>query len=834
MKLTLIFFILTLFQLTAQEYPYTKFNVRLNHNLLEADAINNLHLQRGKLEDFLSDRGKVTANSLNDSLLDFSKLNVKKLFSDFTTFDTISISRTGDRIRIPPFWATFSVEKPKEISYTKFIERMLAAYPLVIYIDPPMEAILLDVPSDSLFVFQTSLLNDTLPNADIDILGAWNIETGKPHIKVAVFDSGVDSSHIDLDLVAGRAYHLATEDDEENYPWSVDNNGHGTSVAGIIGAKRNNVTGISGIAGGDGSDTSGVSLFDFRWFVQDGDFDHTDADRLSVGLINAARSPGTYYDWSSVQQGYYDYEHAPGFGIHIANHSYYTIIAEPRGSVNDITPPDTSGFPPPAQLYECHLCIESYLFALKNGLINVVSRGNGQQNSGDNPDNPYLYFGSDHFPQKLHDSWIISVGATGTDGERLVFPHNTNSGENWWSPIGANLDILAPGSSANIVSLKSPSSTDATGNNEYRYFNGTSASAPHVSGVAALLLSYYNQPCYSNDNLDPADVEYILQKSADNLNVPGYDDTTGWGRLNAERALQMIQLPEYQILHPTEDPVAITEVDVDTVSFFLDDPIYPDFNGPIGFEFPLTINNYYYVERHKYRLTYDFSNYLTPPLSSDASELLDVWVRHSQTNSLGITQDTSMYWNGNPAQEPILIADTFHIEPFAEIVDTSGNTVTLEGYFYHFIGRYDVPFGSGMIGSNIWYPINPNTDLAKMAFSIYIRDTLATNRIAFGCDSANILLDEHIGLDEVSRDGSDFFVYPNPGTNEIFIKLNNPNAQKEEIRISNLSGETCKIIKINSANGMKIDVSDLENGMYFVTALSPDGSIKTKKWLKVE
>ncbi len=67
----------------------------------------------------------------------------------------------------------------------------------------------------------------------------------------------------------------------------------------------------------------------------------------------------------------------------------------------------------------------------------------------------------------------------------------------------------------------------------YYWAAGTSMAAPHVSGVAALIIGKHG------GHMDPGAVEQILRKSADDLGKPGNDAAYGAGRVNAARAVQL-------------------------------------------------------------------------------------------------------------------------------------------------------------------------------------------------------------------------------------------------------------------------------------------------------
>jgi subtilisin family serine protease len=72
---------------------------------------------------------------------------------------------------------------------------------------------------------------------------AWEITSGKPSVKIAIIDSGIDLNHPDLKarLITGRNIIRPSQK-------PMDDNGHGTHVAGIAAATAGNGIGVVGIA----------------------------------------------------------------------------------------------------------------------------------------------------------------------------------------------------------------------------------------------------------------------------------------------------------------------------------------------------------------------------------------------------------------------------------------------------------------------------------------------------------------------------------------------------------------------------------------------------------
>jgi hypothetical protein len=107
-------------------------------------------------------------------------------------------------------------------------------------------------------------------------------------------------------------------------------------------------------------------------------------------------------------------------------------------------------------------------------------------------------------PQHLRET--ITVAAIEAGDTPAVFT-------NWGLPI----DVAAPG--VDVLSL-------------YGLLSGTSMAAPHVAGLAALLLS-------RRPDLDNEEVRLALRGGSDDLEPPGFDLDAGQGRINALRTLQI-------------------------------------------------------------------------------------------------------------------------------------------------------------------------------------------------------------------------------------------------------------------------------------------------------
>ncbi|MEQ6390977.1 cell wall-binding repeat-containing protein [Bacillaceae bacterium S4-13-58] len=106
--------------------------------------------------------------------------------------------------------------------------------PMVLFAEPDYIRILEYIPSDPYYPEQGYL-------RDINMERAWDFTKGSSETVVAVFDTGVESSHPDL---VGRVLPGYDFFNEDSIP--EDNHGHGTLVSGVIAANTNH-TGVAGI-----------------------------------------------------------------------------------------------------------------------------------------------------------------------------------------------------------------------------------------------------------------------------------------------------------------------------------------------------------------------------------------------------------------------------------------------------------------------------------------------------------------------------------------------------------------------------------------------------------
>ena len=397
--------------------------------------------------------------------------------------------------------------------------RTLSAVPEIEYTEPvyPMtrpagKAIPTDLPvarraSSEAMPYNDPLLSDqwhyhnvgkyhgSIASADIDLFKAWKIETGKPKVIVSIVDGGIDLTHPDLvdNLYVNEEEKNGTpgvDDDQNGYIDDIhgynfikddatiypDKESHGTHVAGTVAARTGNGIGVSGIAGGNGTPGSGVRI-------------------MSCQIFGAEKENGD----------------SPAAIVYGANNG--AVISQ-----------NSWGYPYKAQI---------------TAIPKVIQ---------DAVDYFIKYAGCDDDGNQLPESPMkggVVIFAAGNDGmDYYSYPAAydaiiavSSMAPNWTAAYYSNrgdwVDIMAPGGDLNFPNgqVLSTLSKQITGK-EYGYMQGTSMACPHVSGIAALIVSHFGGPGFTAEQCKERLLGSLKFKNIDAAN-PKYAGRLGRGYIDA-------------------------------------------------------------------------------------------------------------------------------------------------------------------------------------------------------------------------------------------------------------------------------------------------------------
>lgn len=341
---------------------------------------------------------------------------------------------------------------------------------------------------DPLYSKQWHLKNSVVVDEDINIESVWRETIGEKHITVAIIDSGIDAKHPDIDLDLENSFRYSDKSKDPSptssqlYLDSFDS-AHGTACAGIVAARGWNNKGVRGIA-------PNINLVGLNVFSDATDANFADA-LLRKGIDVSSNSWG-------------------GGGS--------SSLYDDRASLE---------------------AVQSGAKTLRNGkgVVYVFAAGNNSRNA--------------NFQNVFTSGYVIPVSSVDQSGKFADY-----------SDFGSNILISAPGGDLNYETKPSLITTDITGltdgrdiykerwdvigneNGDYtNTMNGTSASCPIISGVAALMLSV-------NSDLTYRDVQYILAKTARKndlkdsswyINAAGlyFSNKYGFGVVDALKAVEM-------------------------------------------------------------------------------------------------------------------------------------------------------------------------------------------------------------------------------------------------------------------------------------------------------
>lgn len=304
---------------------------------------------------------------------------------------------------------------------------------------------------------------------------AWGFTTGSKDVLIGVQDTGlgINSNGVIHDDLRFTIHYPSNYSDDffrnvQDENYGPKDTSHGTPVQGIISANSNNGIGMSGI-------NWNSSVF------------HIDVLDNNVG------------DRSVVQatQNMIDYANSQGQRL---------VINMSLSNRNGVNP-----------------AFEQLVANNVDNALFVISSGNDNANTISHPSS---------LAQKYSN--VIAVGASW--GTRDYYNNEKNPGTrisypNWWgSNYGNGLTLMGPSEVIATEATKaSPNSTVEFGYEQR--FNGTSAAAPNVAGVASLIWS-------ANRNLTASQIKGIMSETAYDLGTKGYDTTYGHGFVNADAAVR--------------------------------------------------------------------------------------------------------------------------------------------------------------------------------------------------------------------------------------------------------------------------------------------------------
>lgn len=315
---------------------------------------------------------------------------------------------------------------------------------------------------------------------------------GNPEVIVAIIDGGIAYSHPDLAqnmwINTAELNGQAGVDDDGNgyvddiygynfmYSGAITEQNHGSHVAGTVAAVNNNGTGVIGIAGGNGSADSGVRLMSCQIFDHKNDNSSGDADKgFKYGADNGAVIAQCSFGYDVKSATYFP-------AARKAAIDYFIDYAGKDDNGNQVGP--------------------------MNGGVVIFAAGNDNHNVN-------AMAGYER---------VLAVAAIGADFERAYY---SNYGE--W------VDITAPGGDA----YKNSYVLSTSINGSYEMMQGTSMACPHVSGIAALVVSALGGPGFTPDELKEILLRACRPEKLYEAN-PNMTGMLGVGLIDTELALSAL------------------------------------------------------------------------------------------------------------------------------------------------------------------------------------------------------------------------------------------------------------------------------------------------------
>ena len=600
---------------------------------------------------------------------------------------------------------------------------------------------------------------------DVDVLSVWeNYTPGASDVIVSVVDGGIDYNHPDLAAnmwtdpssgMHGRDFISGT---------TIDPHNHGTHVAGTIGAVNNNGIGVCGLAGGDyRRGVPGVSLMSCQIFS-------TNPAKKGLGANTPYAIKWSADNGAVISQNSWGYDYD------------YNDDGEITG--NELEDLKNSTIPD----------------SLKEAIDYFIKYAGCDNQGNQKPDSPMkggvviFAAGNDHVPYTNPADYepIIAVTSVGADYARA-----------YYSCYGDWADIIAPG--GDYTKGFQVMSTLPEG--KYGLMQGTSMACPHVSGVAALIISNLGGQGFTNDRLK----ELLLTTTNDE--VLAYNTyPMGAGMVSATNAIDGSRDVVHELEPEAGNSLTLKVSQVRDLAFTVKNPTGHALNLSLSPEIPgfsvaqessrrivVTVDGKA-AAQNQYETSREFKCTLTVTCNQESDQVHSV--------------DFSVSLQGNNA--PVLLRPLNGI-----VVDELGvsTKVKLSSYFFDADGETLVyTIGKCSLGD---FEVNG--------------DQVRFKAESYGVDNVEITATDSFGarisgtMPVLVRDGSRTFdIYPNPVSETLYVRASG--AFDGKVRLYSESGALCvdQAITSDPFSPAGIDVRALSAGVYTVNVTDGKNDFSTR------